>query len=227
MKERLYHYRFEILLISQLSILFGSLIFPVNWFDAWVSPVLFIVNIISGVLLFLHTKRRIWLILSVAVIAIIAQWMTPKDFISMGMFNAIKLFSFFLFYVLLAFEIIRQVWYDRIVGKNVIFGLVSGFITAGLIGFFICLSIEIYNPGSFEGIKTATLSESIDSQGLLYYSYITLMTIGYGDIVPTTLLARKAAVLIGLIGQFYLVILTAIIVGKFLNNSIKNNNSKP
>lgn len=221
MKETLYQYRFEILLISQLSILFGSLIVPVNWFDSWVSPVLFIVNILSGVLLFLHEKRRVWLILTVALIAIVAQWMTPKDFNDMGTFNAVKLFSFFLFYALLAFEIIRQVWYAKIVGKNVIFGLVSGFITTGLIGFFICLSIEIYNPGSFDGIKTATMSETVDSQGLLYYSYITLMTIGYGDIVPTTLLARKAAVLIGLIGQFYLVILTAIIVGKFLNNSIK------
>ena len=54
---------------------------------------------------------------------------------------------------------------------------------------------------------------------LMYFSYITLMTIGYGDILPVTPIAHKAAMFIGLIGQFYLVILTAIVVGKFINQS--------
>ena len=45
------------------------------------------------------------------------------------------------------------------------------------------------------------------------------MTIGYGEITPVTLLAQKATILIGLLGQFYLVIITAIIVGKFLTQN--------
>ena len=56
----------------------------------------------------------------------------------------------------------------------------------------------------------------------MYYSYITLMTIGYGDILPITPIAQKAAIFIGLIGQFYLVVLTAIVVGKYINQSSKN-----
>jgi len=50
----------------------------------------------------------------------------------------------------------------------------------------------------------------------MYYTYITLMTIGYGDISPATPLAKKAAVFIGLWGQFYLVIITAVVVGKYI-----------
>ena len=99
-------------------------------------------------------------------------------------------------------------------GKNVILGLISGYISLGLLSFFICLSIEIIYPNSFSGL-TQVNQDMSDS--LMYYSYITLMSIGYGDILPITPIAQKAAIFIGLIGQFYLVILTAIVVGKYIN----------
>jgi len=61
----------------------------------------------------------------------------------------------------------------------------------------------------------------------MYFSYITLMTIGYGEITPLTPLAQKATILIGLAGQFYLVIITATIVGKYINqsNRLSENNN--
>ena len=87
-----------------------------------------------------------------------------------------------------------------------------------------CLTIEIIYPNSFSGITTHAINigPSEISDSLMYYSYITLMTIGYGDILPTTPIAQKAAIFIGLIGQFYLVVLTAIVVGKYINQSSKN-----
>jgi voltage-gated potassium channel len=48
------------------------------------------------------------------------------------------------------------------------------------------------------------------------------MTIGYGDISPITPIAQKATIFIGLIGQFYLVVLTAIVVGKYINQKSTN-----
>ncbi|NAS32027.1 hypothetical protein GTQ40_13660 [Flavobacteriaceae bacterium R38] len=56
---------------------------------------------------------------------------------------------------------------------------------------------------------------------LIYYSYITLLTIGYGEIVPVTPVAQKAAILVGLIGQFYIVIITAVVVEKYIKHSKK------
>jgi len=105
------------------------------------------------------------------------------------------------------------------VGKNVVFGLVSGYVSLGLIGFFICLSIEMLAPNSFKGVlinNTESLTEV-----LMYFSYVTLLTIGYWDIVPVTRLAHKAAILIGLMGQIYLVVLAAIVVGKYINQASK------
>ncbi|MEM6816304.1 MAG: ion channel, partial [Bacteroidota bacterium] len=57
------------------------------------------------------------------------------------------------------------------------------------------------------------------SEAILYYSYITLLTIGYGEIVPAIPIAQKAAILVGLVGQFYLVIITAVVVEKYIAHS--------
>jgi len=56
---------------------------------------------------------------------------------------------------------------------------------------------------------------------MLYFSFITLTTIGYGDFSPTSALGQKLAILEGLIGQFYIAIIMAILVGKFLTRDTK------
>ena len=100
--------------------------------------------------------------------------------------------------------------------------MVSGYITLGLVGYFILMSVEMTYPGSFgSSLFADALSINEKADSLLYYSYITLMTIGYGEILPLTTVAQKAAILIGLMGQFYMVIITAVVVGKYINYANK------
>ncbi|WP_271782740.1 ion channel [Aquimarina algiphila] len=217
MLNKLYQYRFELFFFSQIAILFGSLLFPSDFFENILSPVLFLMNLGAGILLIAKNKKLMWFFVMLLVFSVIffGIEVTKKqdtkflDFLDMGIY--------FLFYVVVTFEIIKQIWGTKIINKNVIFGLMSGYISLGLIGFFICISIEMAYPGSFEGLNVTISQPEILTERLMYYSYITLLTIGYGEIVPVSILAQKAAVLIGMMGQFYLVILTAIIVGKYIN----------
>ena len=55
---------------------------------------------------------------------------------------------------------------------------------------------------------------------LIYFSLTTLATIGYGDITPVTLQARYAAVAEGIMGQFYLAILVARLVGMQMSQAV-------
>ncbi|WP_431130424.1 ion channel, partial [Flagellimonas flava] len=71
------------------------------------------------------------------------------------------------------------------------------------------LRIELAHAGAFEGSLLENQQIAIKSEAILYYAYITLMSIGYGEIVPAIPIAQKAAMLVGLMGQFYLVIVTA------------------
>ncbi len=160
-----------------------------------------------------------WFLVALLVISTVILGSELIEKTNEALIGPIKMLTYFLFYIVVTIEIIKQVWKANKVNKNVIFGLISGYVSLGLIGFFICLSIEMVYPNSFLG-----LIEGISiTENLMYYSYITLLTIGYGDILPVSALAHKAAILIGLIGQMYLVVLTAIVVGKYINQTTVKN----
>jgi len=224
MLDKFYSYRFELFLFTQLIILFGSLFIPLDLFENWIMPLFLLINIASGIILL--SKKRLVSKLLVIFLAISTIFVAFTFFDSTlnENYNYIKLASYFIFYGFVTIEIVKQVWNAKDVGKNVILGLISGYISLGLLSFFLCLTIEIIYPNSFSGITTHAINigPSEMSDSLMYYSYITLMTIGYGDILPITPIAQKAAIFIGLIGQFYLVVLTAIVVGKYINQSSKN-----
>jgi hypothetical protein len=214
--KTLRNYRFELYLISFTLILFGDLFFPKNIFDTWISPMMILLTLLSGYVILSVRKKTRLLYSSVLAIAFISQLLQVFR-VGMGIF-ALEITRFiilFAFFTLVTASIILQVWKAREVTKNLIFGVMGGYVSLGLVAFFMLLGIEFAEPGSFHGVEPGVSSLSED---LLYYAYITLMTIGYGDISPLTPIAKKAAVLIGLWGQFYLVIITALVVGKYLTS---------
>lgn len=217
MLEKFYHNRFELFLCSQAAILFGSLIVPIAFFESILEPILFLANLLSGVLLISQKPRLMWFCIAMLTLSSVLFGISTVLGNESKVLGFLRMTGYFLFYLVVTFEIIKQVWYATEVNKNVIFGLMSGYISLGLIGFFICISIELLVPGSFQGSLLGTMGQQkVLAEELMYFSFITLMTIGFGDILPVTVLAQKAAMFIGLVGQFYLVIITAIVVGKFL-----------
>ncbi|WP_024771390.1 MULTISPECIES: potassium channel family protein [Aquimarina] len=225
MIEKLYPYRFEIFFFSQVTILFGSLIVPSVIFENIVSPILFQINLLAGILLLSKKKNLMWFFIVLLLVSGVVFGSSLLENRNERFFNFIRMITYFLFYVVVTFEIIKQVWKAEFVNKNVILGLISGYVSLGLIGFFICISIEMADHGSFKGLIVSSSNPEMITEELMYYSYITMLTIGYGDIVPVTVLSKKAAILIGLIGQFYLVIVTAIVVGKYINQLHNEKNS--
>lgn len=65
------------------------------------------------------------------------------------------------------------------------------------------------------------------SAGVLYYSFVTLTTLGYGDIVPTSPLARMLATLEAITGQLYLAVLVARLVGLNIGEGIGSGREPP
>ena len=66
-------------------------------------------------------------------------------------------------------------------------------------------------PGSFSDLQATTLEEQLPE--FIYYSFVTLNTLGYGDISPVGSLARTLAILEATLGVFYIAILVASLVG--------------
>lgn len=217
--SKLFIYRFEIFFISLLVLLFGSVFFPFGLYDTVVEPIFYALNLLSGIQLSRHHKLLfrfgsvlIFFGLLTTVLEIV---LIDSELKSIN--TSLRFFVFFVFYVLITFELITQVWNAKHVSNNVMVGLMSGYICLGLVGLFVFLSIEFYLPGSFRGLDPSIPP----NDQLLYLSFITLLTVGYGDIVPTTDVAHRASILIGLFGQFYLVIIMAVVLEKFIRHRNK------
>jgi voltage-gated potassium channel len=221
LKEILNHYKFELFLSALCFNLFGSLVIREDLFASYLFPVSLLLNILAGInLISIKRIKIVFIILFILSTCTFGYSMFYSENIDTDYFR----FAFyFLFYVVVTYEIIKQILKAKTVNKNVIMGVISGYTCLGLVGFFIFLYVEMTNPGSFAGdlMIGNTLDQNIDS--LIYYSYITLMTIGYGEIIPATAIAQKAAILIGLLGQFYVVIVTALVVGKFISHKTTTN----
>lgn len=220
MIKKLYTYRIELYFFSLLFILFGSIFFPKEIFQKGILPILSLLNIIAGILLISKKKllyRGFIFLFSLALISTFFEFFFDPS----SAVGYLKFTTYFLFYIIVTYEIVLKVWKSKKVNKNVIIGLMSGYISLGFVALFLFMSIELSDSNSFSGLTETTGLINFQIDELLYFSYITLMTIGYGDIAPVTPIAQKASILIGLLGQFYMVILTAIIVGKFLSQQKK------
>ena len=209
-------YRFELYLATFLLLLFGSLLFPAGIFETYMQPLLILINLMTGfVVLSVRKKtRRFYAVLFI--LGLIFDLARLNQVIGENEdFQLLRFGLLSAFYTIITIEIIRQVWQAKQVNKNVIFGVMGGYVSLGLVAFFLLLGIQIGEPDAFRGLEHTTNGDQSDH--LLYYAYITLMTIGYGDIVPVKPVSQKAAILIGLWGQFYLVIITAVVVGKYIS----------
>lgn len=219
--EKLYKHRFEIFLTTQLMILFGSLLFPHDFFEYIVLPFLYLVSIAAGILMISKRKKLMWFFI---VLFLGASFIFGSDMISRTENTdniLIRLSIYFIFHIIVTWNIIQQVWKAQRVTKNVIMGLMSGYISLGFLAFFLFMSIELVQPGSFQGVLMNSENLELRADAIMYYAYITLLTIGYGEIVPAVPIAQKAAILVGLVGQFYMVIITAVVVEKYIKHSEK------
>lgn len=79
-----------------------------------------------------------------------------------------------------------------------------------------------FDPNSFSGVGEQT--GHFLSWRLNYFSFVTLTTLGYGDILPATPLAQSITVLETLVGQLYLAVLVAALVSAFFADEPQERN---
>ena len=117
-------------------------------------------------------------------------------------------FSYVAMMLLFHVVTVRQVTYSTFSGAICVF-LLIGFIFSGLY-----LLVESQQPGSL--MMQNPLSSDWDV--MLYYSFMTLTTVGYGDITPASSLTQSLAILESVIGLFFTAVLIARLMGLSLNN---------
>lgn len=107
---------------------------------------------------------------------------------------------------LLTVMVLAQVFSPgRVTGRRIL-GAVAAYLLLGLMWAGAYHLLELLHPAAFAGRVAA------DPQQLLYFSFVTLTTVGYGDVTPLHPAVRSLAMLEALVGQLYPAILIARLV---------------
>jgi hypothetical protein len=175
--------------------------------------ILFSAVLIASIFAVTEKRRPITFAFLLAVPAFILNWV--EDFINVPAVTVASLISTLLFLSYIAGALLYHVLKDKKVTGDKLNGAVCIYFLIGLIFALIFASIELLAPGSFSGLQKIDPSEPyfVANGQLAYYSFITLTSTGYGDILPKTPLARVFSVLEAMLGQIYIAMLIARLVG--------------
>jgi hypothetical protein len=163
-----------------------------------------------------HHRRIVQIAASIlAIPALIFSWVVmfePTKFTELGlvMFSGA-------FLLVCTTSIIYDVLLRARVTIETLRGVVCAYFLVAFLFAYIYTVVEYFLPNSFliEGQTVSQIVEVRFFSDMLYFSFTTLLTIGFGDVVAVRELAQTCTVLEGIIGQFYIAILVARIVAVY------------
>jgi hypothetical protein len=121
------------------------------------------------------------------------------------------------------FLLVREIVRSRRVSLDTILGGISVYLLIAVLYTSLYSALEIVNRGAFldGGELLKDLREEASNVGrypaLSYYSLVTMTTLGYGDITPVTSLARNLAASQAVLGQLYVAVFIAFLVGLLIS----------
>jgi len=123
-----------------------------------------------------------------------------------------------LFFAYAVIIILQMVVRSTEVTRETIFAAIVAYLLIALMWAFLYMTLELVIPGSFARPEASIRAEMMHFE---YFSFVTITTLGYGDITPLTNRASALVLLEALIGQIYLVVLVAWLVGMHVSRKAK------
>ena len=171
----------------------------------------------AGIFSLEFSARSRMFLLPLAILTAVTTWI--DHFIASDLWYLIDFGTSSVTLAVIVVLMIRHIARNRIVTPTIILSSVNGYLLLGMLG-AVLLSIADAVHVFVNGTGSAGIA--LPSQGApefsdyLYLAFITLTTVGFGDVTAVSHLTRSVAILIGLAGQLYMTILIAMLVGKFL-----------
>lgn len=188
---------------------------PVSWHRILFSVFFTVIFFMAVVSMEKYQKLFLW----GAIIAMITEWITFKY--DMEIIFAISWAINIVFFIIVVFRMIIQIAGSRIVNTRVILESINGYFLLGLVYSLLVATVMIVEPGAYSFIERYPdfLDSSSHFNEYLYFGFVTFTTLGYGDIVPLSPLAKSLSILTSISGQIYIAIIIALLVGKYASQS--------
>ena len=125
------------------------------------------------------------------------------------------------FFISLAYSAAKRVLLAGDIDTNRIIGAITVYLLLGLIWATLYLVVLEFSPTAFNGMVHLNWADNFSSA--TYFSYVTLTTLGYGDISPAEPLSRVLVFLEAIAGTFYMAVVIASLIGSHVNRRNINN----
>lgn len=142
----------------------------------------------------------------------------------LGLFSEVATFDFYfsfviylLFYSYVAYRLLKMILVTDNVRIGVLYASVVIYLLLGVIGGYLFMLIENAVPGSLNNLEMKNFNNPSE---FIYFSFITLSTLGYGDITPISPPARSLCMILSTTGPLYLTVLVALLVSRFKHSDI-------
>ncbi len=214
MKEKIIEildtYKYLIALIS----VFNFLLTPIHnsvsgMYPAQVVVINYTLVILASSLIASNRRTRLRSYI-LGILALIFIWLEFSN-LNSNIIKALRLSSSCILFIYFCILLLQQLKRIKNINLQFILGPILGFIYLGIIGGNIFETIHFIDPNSFQ------LMDGYSGYVFYYFSFISITTVGYGDITPLTPQAQSVTLVMNIIGQFYLAIVIGVFVGKYIN----------
>ncbi len=174
----------------------------------------------SGIFSLDFSTKSLKILLPLGTATAASTWI--GHFVSNDVVFLIDFTTTFLFMVAIVVLMIDHIARSKNVTATIILSAINGYLLLGVLGGVLLAISDVahhffFYSGSPGIIFPGTGQPQFNDY--LYFSFVTLTTLGYGDVTPTAHLARSMVMLIAITGQLYMTILIATLIGKFLARS--------
>ena len=168
----------------------------------------------------MDTHRRFFIVFAVS--AIVVEWLA--EVLVIDVLVVLARLAMVLYFIVVVVGLIMQIARSHRVTLRVIIEAITGYLLLGLVFALIVMVLNLVDSGAF------SFASVVDHAGggtrnyadTIYFAFVTFTTLGYGDLLPRTPPAKSLAVFVAVIGQIYLTVVIAMLVGKFLSTSQEN-----
>ncbi len=202
-------------LMSSLGLLiFLPAFIPEPWYKNIATYILLTLASTLGVLSVSTTKKRLYWGLGLTAICFLFNTLSLGP--DAGIVLLLRTFGFILLFTYVVYGVLIRITSARHISINIIYGSIAGYLLMGILGGFWCFFINFLYPGAFS--MAETVAPTINT--LTYFSFVTMTTVGYGDIIPTNGPAKAVSLFMSIVGQMYMTITIAILVSKYVQHQI-------
>ena len=191
-------------------------IFVIGIFDEMINMHYVYYTVISAIILLaiftVHSEGSY--IFSIPSLIVISTW--AAELLQLEFLAAITGYLATAFFLFVIVKLVYRVAQSKEVGTLEFLESINVYLLLGIAASVLFEAVYSHNHNSYNPPGEILQSQS----DFVYYAFVTMTTLGYGDITPVSSIARSLSMFFTVAGQLYLTMIIAMLVGKYLSKNV-------